>query len=80
MRLTDEMTAFLESLPSIISKQKAAKMRHKKLKKIAQLERVQFGKRLIKACAKEQGTTVAAQERQLKNAFGQRKLAQRVKD
>ncbi len=52
---------------------------YKKLKKKAQQERVLFGKRLIKARAKDRGTTVAAQETQLKNAFGQRQLAQRVK-
>ena len=43
------------------------------------MEQVQFGRRLIQARAKEKGTTVAAQEKQIKNAFGQRKLAQQVK-
>jgi hypothetical protein len=79
MKLTNEMTAFQQSLPSIIANRKAAKTRHKKLKKKATQEREQFGKRLIQARAKERGTTAAVQERQLKNAFGQRKLAQRVK-
>jgi hypothetical protein len=38
-----------------------------------------FGKRLIKARAKERNTTVEAQATQLKNAFSQTKLAQRVR-
>jgi hypothetical protein len=52
---------------------------YKKLKKAATKEQVQFGKRLMQARAIERGTTFAAQERQLRNAFGQRKLAQQVK-
>jgi hypothetical protein len=51
---------------------------YKKLKKIANNKWVSFGKQLIKARAKEQSSTLAAQERQLKNAFGQRKLTQQV--
>jgi hypothetical protein len=48
-------------------------------KKTAKSEREKFGKRLIQARAKERGTTIAVQERQLRNAYGQRKLAQKVK-
>jgi hypothetical protein len=66
-------------MQSILVKRKNAMTKYRQLKKQASKERVQFGKRLIKARAKERGTTVAAQERQLRNAFGQRKLAQRVK-
>jgi hypothetical protein len=49
------------------------------LKKKLGQERVFFGKRLIKARAKERNTTVEAQATQLKNAFSQSKLAQQVK-
>ena len=79
MRLTGTMTAFQETLHSIGIKRKQAMSAYKKMRKQASKEREQFGKRLIKARAKARNTTVAAQERQLKNAFGQRKLAQRVK-
>jgi hypothetical protein len=79
MRLTGEMTAFQKTLQSITIHRKMAMSAYKKLKKQASKEREQFGKRLIKARATARGTTVAAQERQLRNAFGQRKLAQRVK-
>jgi hypothetical protein len=79
MRVTSEMTAFQLSLPAIQAKRKAAMSAYKKVKKTASTERVNFGKRLMKARAKERNTTVAAQEKQLRNAFGQRKLAQRVK-
>jgi hypothetical protein len=78
MRQTDEMKAFTYPLKVLISKRKVAMSSHKKLKKKADKERTLFGKRLIKARAKARKTTIAAQETQLKNAFGQRKLAQRV--
>jgi hypothetical protein len=79
MHLTDEMTAFRLSLDSIYKKRKAAMATYRKVKKNAKEERTKFGKRLIKARAKERNTTAAVHEKQLKNAFGQRKLAQRVK-
>jgi hypothetical protein len=79
MQLTGERTGFQESLTSIHSKRKQAMSAYKKLKKEATSEQVKFGKRLIQSRAREQGTTIAVQERQLRNAFGQRKLAQRVK-
>jgi hypothetical protein len=79
MHLTGEMTAFQHSIPSIEAKRKLAMSSYKKLKKKADTERILFGKRLIQARAKARNTTVAAQEIQLKNAFGQRKLAQRVR-
>ena len=79
MRLTSTMTAFQESLRSIYIKRKKAMSSYRKLKKKATQERALFGKRLIKARAKARGTTVSAQETQLKHAFGQRKLAQRVR-
>ena len=79
MRLTGNMTAFEQSIPAIITGRKAAMSSYKALKKKSGQERIIFGKRLLKARAKECNTTVAAQTTQLKNAFGQRKLAQRVK-
>jgi hypothetical protein len=79
MRLNNEMTAFRIPLPAIIIKRKSAMSAYKKLKKTASQEREKFGKQLIKARAKAKNTTVAAQETQLKNAFGQRQLAHRVK-
>jgi hypothetical protein len=79
MHLTNEMTALSPPLRSIIVKRKAAMSNYKKLKKSSDQERVKFGRQLIKARAKAKHTTVAAQETQLKNAFGQRQLAQRVK-
>ena len=79
MKLTDEMTAFSYSLPEIKQKRKEAMSKWKKLKKNAGTLRAQFGKKLIKARAKERKTTVAVQEKQLKQAFGQRSLAKRVK-
>ena len=79
MHITGEMTAFRQPLQSIYGKRKEAMLSYKKLKKSANQERVLFGKRLIQARAKARNTTVKAQETQLKNAFGQRQLAQRVK-
>ena len=79
MRLTGERTAFQESFQSIGDKRKKAMSEYKKMRKQASKEREQYRKRLIKARAKARGTTVAAQERELRNAYGQRKLAQRVK-
>ncbi len=79
MKITDEMTAFRESIPSIENKLRAAKAKYKQLKKNATTLREQFGKKLIQARAKERKTTVEAQQKQLKQAFGQRALAQRVK-
>jgi hypothetical protein len=79
MKLTGIRTAFQESLEAIITKRKAAMSTYKKLKKTSTIEREKFGKRLIQARAKAKGTTIAAQEKQLRNAFGQRQLAQRVK-
>jgi hypothetical protein len=79
MKLTGEMTGFQESIPAIVNKKKIAMSEYKKLKKSANKERVKFGQRLMQARATERGTTLAAQERQLRNAFGQRQLAQRVK-
>jgi hypothetical protein len=79
MKLTGVRNAFQEPLDSIISKRKVAMSKYKTLKKVATTEREKFGKRLMQARAKERGTTIAAQEQQLKNAFGQRKLAQCVK-
>ena len=79
MHLTGKMKAWKLSIHLIGLKRNAAMSKYRQLKKKSKEERVHFGKRLIKACAKERNTTVAAQETQLKNAFGQRKLAQRVK-
>ena len=79
MRLTGEKNGLRDSVISIKSKQKLAKSTYNKLKKQASKERIQFGKRLIKARAIAKKTTVEAQERQLRNAFGHRKLAHTVK-
>jgi hypothetical protein len=79
MRLTGNMTAFEHSIPTIITRRKMAMSSYKALKKKPGQERIRFGKRLLKARAKECNTTVEAQAIQLKNAFGQRKLAQQVK-
>jgi hypothetical protein len=79
MKITGEMTAFRESLSSIKNKQRQAMAAYKKLKKNADTLREQFGKKLIKARAKERKTTVEVQQKQLKQAFGQRALSQRVK-
>ena len=79
MRLTGKNTGLQETLPAIISKQKLAMKAYRKLKKQAVKERESFGKRLIKARAAARHTTVDAQECQLRNALGQRKLAQQVK-
>jgi hypothetical protein len=73
------MTAFTETLPSVIIKWRAAMLKYKKLKKQAGTLLEQFGKRLIKARAKDRKTTIEVQEKQLKQAFGQRALAKRVK-
>jgi hypothetical protein len=79
MHLTGNMSAFEQSIPTIITRQKTSMSSYKALKKKSGQERILFGKRLLKARAKERNTTVEAQATQLKNAFGQRKLAQRVK-
>jgi hypothetical protein len=79
MKLTSIPTAFQAPLPQIIINRKTAMTQYKKLKKKSQEEREKFGKRLIKARAQARNTTVEAQAILLKNAFGQRKLAQRVK-
>jgi len=75
MRLTRVMTAFHETPPTIVVKHKPVMTKYKKLKKEASQLRVQFGKRIIKARAKERKTTEEVQEKQLKQAFGQRALA-----
>ena len=75
MKLTNEMRAFRIPLSSILVKRKTAMSNYKKLKKTSTQERVKFGKQLIKARAKAKHTTIAAQEKQRKNAFGQRQLA-----
>ncbi len=79
MHLTGEMTAFNLSLQSIYEKRKEARSEYNRIKKTASQERISFGQRLAKARAKARNTTVQAQEIQLKHAFGQRKIAQRVK-
>ena len=79
MHLTGIMTAFRETLQSIPIKRKAAMSKYNGLKKNASKLRETFGKKLIKARAKERNTTVEVQEKQLRQAFGQRALAQRVK-
>jgi hypothetical protein len=79
MRLTKEMTAFEIPLQDIPIRRKAAMANYKKLKKDATHLREKFGKRLMQARATAQITTYAAQEKMLKQAFGQRALAQRVK-
>jgi hypothetical protein len=79
MHLTDEMTAFQKTLPEIIAKRRESMSLYKKLKKKATTLREQFGKKLVKARAKERKTTVEVQEKQLRQAFGQRALAKRVK-
>ena len=79
MRLTGLMTAFRETPPTIVVKRKSAMAKYKKLKKEATQLRVQFGKRIIKARAQDRKTTEEVQEKQLKQAFGQRALARRVK-
>jgi hypothetical protein len=76
MRLTGNMTAFEHSIPTIITRRKTAMSSYKALKTKSGQERILFGKRLLKARAKERNTTVETQAIQLKNAFGQRKLAQ----
>jgi hypothetical protein len=57
----------------------AAMSSYKALKTKWGQERIIFGKRLLKARAKERNSKVKAQATQLKNAFGQIKLAQQVK-
>ena len=79
MHRTGEMTAFRLTLQPIYDKRTAAMSAYKTLKKTASQERILFGQRLIKAKAKAQNTTVEAQEIRLKDAFGQRKIAQQVK-
>jgi hypothetical protein len=79
MHLTDEMTAFHKTLPEIIAKCKEAMSQYKNLKKKATTLREPFGKKLVKARAKECKTTVEVQEKQLRQAFGQRALVKRVK-
>jgi hypothetical protein len=79
MCLTREKEAFKYSLPTISNKRKADMPAYKNLKKKSSQERVLFGKCLIKAWAKECITMVKAKETQLKNAFGQWKITQRVK-
>ena len=71
MHLTGIMTAFNDTLPSVIIKRRAAMLKYNKLKKKAGTLREQFGKRLIQARAKDRKTTIAVQEKQLKQAFGQ---------
>ena len=79
MHLTGLMTAFSETPQSIKNNRRAAMSKYKGLKKNASKLRESFGKKLIKARAKERKTTVEVQEKQLRQAFGQRALAQRVK-
>jgi hypothetical protein len=79
MRLTGNMKVFEHSIPTIITRRKMAMSSYKALKKKSGQERILFGKRLVKARAKEGDTMVKAQATQLKYAFGQRKVAQRVK-
>jgi hypothetical protein len=73
------MTAFKHSIPTIIMQRKMAMSSYKALKKMSGHERILFGKHPLKARAKERNITVNTQATQLKNAFGQRKLAQQVK-
>ncbi len=79
MRLTGERRALRISMDAIKIKQKEANSLLKKTKKNADQERTNFGKRLIRARAKARNTSIEAEEKQLKNTFGQRKLAQRVR-
>jgi hypothetical protein len=78
MRNTGEMTAFELSLSAIETKQKEARKLLKQINKRDDLERLQFGKRLLKAKAKDKNITIQAQTKQVQNAFSQRKLWQRV--
>ena len=71
MHLTGVWTAFQETPESITIKQRAAMLKYKGLKKNASKLRKAFGKKLIKARAKDCNTTVEVQEKQLKQAFGQ---------
>jgi hypothetical protein len=73
MHLTGNMTAFEHSIPTIITRRKTVMSSYKALKKKSGQERIIFGKRLLKAEAKERNTAVETQAIQLKNAFGQRK-------
>jgi hypothetical protein len=79
MHLTGNMTAFEHSISTILTRRKTAMSSYKALKKKSGQERIIFGKRLLKARAKERNTTVEAQATQLKNALDERKLAQQVK-
>jgi hypothetical protein len=79
MKLTNERTAFSVPEYEIATKRKAAMKHYKHLKKGHMKLREKFGKRLMQARAKELKTTYEAQEKLLKQAFGQRALAQRVK-
>ena len=79
MHLTGVRTAFQETPETITIKRRAAMSKYKGLKKNASKLRETFGKKLIKARAKDRNTTVEVQEKQLKQAFGQRAMAQRVK-
>ena len=67
--------AFSETPQSIIAKRQAAMRAYKGLKKKAHKLCESFGKKLIKARAKEYKTTVEVQEKQLRQAFGQQALA-----
>jgi hypothetical protein len=58
MHLTGNMTAFEQSIPTIITRQKTSMSSYKALKKKSGQERILFGKRLLKARAKERNTTV----------------------
>ena len=73
------MTAFKETSSTIEGKRKAAQTAYNKLKKNASKLRENFGKRLIKARALDKKTTVEVQAKLLKQAFGQRAMAKRVK-
>ena len=79
MHLTGVPTAFSETPQSITVKRRAAMRKYRGLKKQAHKLRESFGKKLIKARAEEYKTTVEAQEKQLRQTFGQRALAKRVK-
>ena len=79
MHLTGEMTAFNETSKTIETKRREAQSRYNKAKKEASTLREQFGKRLMIARAKDKKTTIEVEEKQLRQAFGQRALAKRVK-
>jgi hypothetical protein len=79
MHLNREMTAFHLLIPSIRIKRKAAMSTYKRVKKQASKERITSLNASCKQEQREKNTTVVAQEKHLKNDFGQRTLAHRLK-